>query len=312
MFSFFRRKSKLLPAPQWTNFSSLFEFEKFIGIVDRYFRAKGLAYTRNEDLILVRNEAWKYGQMGLWNLAQICKLAAPSQWKEIIWAHFDGLQRALDFETEFYRHAHDFSYAVPYIGVRVYPKEYIGHAGEGATIKQPISDDLVALLVFDFPHAICNIKPETTIQWNKTNEEIYDIGLANMRHKYSWQINSQLIDGVRIWFIEGEDLFVANSVLVLHLLSIPESRHGALIAIPNRHTVLVCPIQDLAVVKVLQPFIAILSGLYKDGPGSISEKLYWYKDKQLEILPYDIEKDVLNFKPSEGFLDMLHGLDEVR
>jgi hypothetical protein len=42
-------------------------------------------------------------------------------------------------------------------------------------------EDLSAIVVFDFPHAVSNLKPETTIQWNKTNEELYEIGLANIR-----------------------------------------------------------------------------------------------------------------------------------
>lgn len=310
MFSFFNRKKKSLPAPDWTSFTSLYDFEKFIGVVKSYFDGKRLAFTREDDLLIVRDPRWKAERMGLSNLAQICKQSPASEWKQIVAVHFDGLHRSMDFQREFLAKAHDYAYAAPYIGVRVYPRNYVEHIGDEVTIKHSIADDLVAMLVFDFPQTVSNIKPETTIQWNKTNEELYDIGLANIRHKYPWQVNSELISGMRIWFIEGEDLFVANSVLVMHLLSIPYSIYGSLVAIPNRHTVIVYPIENLEVISVLQPFIAILQGLYKDGPGSISSSLYWYRDGELSILPYEIGGDALNFKPTEEFIEVLNQLEK--
>lgn len=306
--SFFKRKRPSQPAPEWTPFESLSEYQLFIEHIDKYFRKKNLPYTQNEDAIIVQDESWKEMQLGLHNLAQICKQNKRSEWRSIVHDHFEGLQAAMEFEESFLSQAHDYSYAAPFIGVRIYHKGYVAHIGDEATIKEPIADDLVALLVFDFPHNIINIKPETTIQWNKTNEELYDMGRANIRQKYPANIHIEAVNNIRIWFIQENHLFVANNALDLHLLSVPTGAHGSFVGIPNRHVVMLYPIDNMEVMDALHPFIAILQGMHRDGPGSVSDSLYWYNNGRLIRLHYALEKDELHFQPTEEFHLMLENL----
>jgi len=263
-------------------------------------------FTVNEDVIVVDDPNWSYTQLGLSNLAKMCKQSRRPQWKSIITEHFEGMLRTAAFEKTFYMKAHDYAYAAPYIGIRVYPRDYISHIGEGTTIKRELAEDLIALLVFDFPHSVNNIKPETTIQWNKTNEELYEAGFGNTRMKYASKVSAEDINGIKIWFIQGDHFFVANAVLDLQLLPIPSGKYGALVGVPNRHAVLVYPIDNLEVVRAIQPLVAILLGLFRDGPGSISKSLYWYRDGQLTNLPYALNGDTFEFTPPEDFFDLMN------
>jgi hypothetical protein len=153
---------------------------------------------------------------------------------------------------------------------------------------------------------ICKQDPRSTIQWNKTNEELYETGLANIRMKYTEKFYAEDVNAIKIWFIEGDHLFVTNNVLYLHLLSVPSSAYGSLVGIPNRHVVVIYPIEDLGVVDALHPFISILEGLYNEGPGSISQKLYWHRDGQLLNLPYSLSDNNLEFKPPEEFVAVMN------
>jgi hypothetical protein len=308
LISFFRRKKNPDAAPSWTSFSKLSEYEEFIGLVRKYFNRKNLPHSIEADALTVTGGDWPYEQMGLANLAQICKQSRRPEWKDIINAHFDTMQRVSGFETEFYAKAHDYSYAAPHLGVRIHPNEYLANIGEEATITRRVADDLSAMLVFDFPHGVCNCKPETTIQWNRTNEQLFDLGLANGRMKYSTEIIAEKIHGTKIWFIQGDHFFVANSALEQNLLSAPQARYGSLIGIPNRHVVLLYPIEDLGVIDALQPFVVVLRGLYKEGPGSISRSLYWHRNGQLTRLPYHHSEDELDFNPPAEFLLMMDRL----
>jgi hypothetical protein len=49
-----------------------------------------------------------------------------------------------------------------------------------------------------------------------------------------------------------------------------------------------------------------------EGPGSISDNIFWYKDGHYENLPYEIVDDKIQFYPPEGFVSMLNslGLDQ--
>lgn len=308
MIPFFRKNKRSDPAPEWSSFSSLSDYEEFQSLVKKYFDRKKIPYRIEEDSITTDDADWPFGQMGLSNLAQTCNQNPRPAWKTIVKSHFDNMVANREFEDAFYEKAHDYSYASPYIGVRIYPNDYISIIGEEATIKRPLSEDLSAILVFDFPHAISNIKPEKTIQWNKTNEQLYEIGLANIRMKYPTEVSAETVNGSKIWFLQADHLFAANSILELHMQAVPEGTHGSLVGIPHRHTVLIYPIEDLGVIAAIQPFIFILRGMYKDGPGSISQGLYWHRDGQLTKLDYQLEGDELNFRPTDEFLEMMDSL----
>jgi len=312
MFSFFKRNKSSQPAPEWTPFSNMDDYKQFIKYVEGYFSRKGLNYTIEGDAVVVTDTSWKFGQMGLANLAQVCNQSRRSEWKSIVNRHFDTMQKTSEFDEAFYRQAHEYSFAAPYIGVRLYPNNYVSYIGEEVVIHRQVADDLMAILVFDFDHGVSNIKPETTIQWNRSNEQLFEIGLANIRQKYAAETVTERIDDTDIWVIQGDHFFVANSVLDAHLQSIPSGAFGSLIGIPHRHAVLAYPISDLGLVNLLPQFAYIVQGMYGEGPGSISESLYWYRDGELMRLPYTIEEESFAFTPPQEFLDIMNELPAAR
>ena len=72
MIPFFRKNKKSDPAPEWTPFSHLSEYEDFIYLVKKYFDRKKIIYSIDEDALIAQGGDWPTGQMGLSNLAQIC------------------------------------------------------------------------------------------------------------------------------------------------------------------------------------------------------------------------------------------------
>src|SRR5207247_218831 len=140
--------------------------------------------------------------------------------------------------------AHDFSFAKAYLGVRLYHNDYVSSLDESTSIGKQFTDDVFALLVFDFPHSVINVKPEQTIQWNKNNEELIEIGLANIKEKYKFNISTQKITDFTIWFVQGDHFFVPNILFDLQNNAKLDGTKGSLIGIPHRHAVLIYPIEN--------------------------------------------------------------------
>jgi len=189
--------------------------------------------------------------------------------------------------------------------VRLYAKDYFAPIGVENFIDKPVTEDITAVLVFDLPKAVSNIKPVQTIQWNKTNEELFEWGLANARRNNPVKIHTHRIGNHDIKIVEGVHFFVPN--IILDLVNHPElvGSKGSLIGIPNRHAVLVYPIENLEVITAINVLIPTIKGLYQDGPGEISLNLFWYYDNQFTTLPYELSDNTLQFRPTEAFLNVL-------
>ncbi len=87
--------------------------------------------------------------------------------------------------------------------------------------------------------------------------------------------------------------------------------YGSLVGVPHRHAVLIYPIENIEVVKVITNLIPIITGMYSEGPGSLSPDLFWHRDGILEQLPYQLEDNTIQFTPTERFLEMLNSLAGV-
>ena len=76
----------------------------------------------------------------------------------------------------------------------------------------------------------------------------------------------------------------------------------------RRDAVIACPIEDLRIVGALGMTIQAVCTMSQQGPGSITDNVYWYRVGEFTRLPYEIEGNELNFEPPDEFVEMLNGL----
>ena len=57
--------------------------------------------------------------------------------------------------------------------------------------------------------------------------------------------------------------------------------------------------------------LQVIVGMHRDGPGSISQNLYWYHEGEYIVLPYELEDQSLRFLPPDDFSELLDELGEV-
>lgn len=296
--------------PEWANFFDKKEYNCFIDSVEEYFKQNNFKISINDGVVIVENDDFGLNNLGLVNLAQVCKQEKRNVWKDIIADHFNRMIEANKFETDFNKKIKDFNQIQQYIGVRLYHKEYIETVGKENTVYRELTDEIVELLVFDLPHTVTSIKPKNISAWNKQTNELFDIGFKNIKSNYPLEISQQDMKDYKIWFIQSDNVFASNILLDKDDLKKHIGKHGALIGVPHRHAVIIYPIENLEVARAINSLIPIIKGMNNEGPGSISDKLYWYNDNKFINLPYKIGDNKLQFYPPDDFVTMLNRLED--
>jgi hypothetical protein len=308
MVSFFKRNSNSTVIPEWASFFNKKEYSLFIGEIDKYFKNLGIQYKIGDGQIDVDENEFGFKDLGLTNIAQVCKQQNLSYYSESITEHFDSLIRAKNFDTEFKRIADSFEEVKKYIGVRLYDYQYINHIGKENIIGKDFAGDIFSMIVFDFPDSVQSIKPEEISSWNKTTDELFDIGIKNMQEKYPLEITKEKFGQFSIMFVQGDHFFTPNVVFDIENRKELIGTKGSLIGLPHRHAAIIYPIENLEVIKAINDLIPTIYGMNQEGPGSLSNNLFWYKDKTFTDLRYKIDGDKMQFFPPNNFLEMLNEL----
>jgi hypothetical protein len=307
MFSFFK-KDKNSNMPEWASFFSSREYLIFIEEIHKYFEKISTTYSIFDGVINVEETVFGHNQLGLLNVGQVCKQSEMEEYGEIIKEHFDALIRTHKFGDYFETIISDFDMIKPYLGVRLYNNDYFEAVGIKNIIGIPLTERINSTLIFDLPDSIRNVKPEEAEKWNLDTNELLKIGVNNIQQKYGWEITKEKIGNFYIWFIQSDHFFAPNIVFDLENRSEISSENGILIAMPHRHAVLIYPIKTLEVVEAINSFIPIVYGMNQEGPGSLTNQIYYYKSEKLLNLPYELSEGKIHFSPPDEFVEVLNKL----
>ena len=308
MFSIFKHSNNPI-VPAWASFFKENEYSEFLNAIDGYFVKQNMKYTIGDGIIEVEANDSGFDKLGLANLAQNCKLNGVKRYKNLVSEHFDCMARANKYQSEFELMVNDFDKIKEFIGVRLYPKEYVSTLGRELTIGKDFAGDIYAMLVFDLPDSVINVQPKQADKWGKSKSALFELGLQNIKNKYPLDISQQQFDDFALWYVHGNHFFTPNIVFDLANRKELIGSKGALIGIPHRHSVLIFPIENINVAKAINRLIPAIYGMNQEGPGSVSNNLFWYKDGEFENLPYKIEADKIQFYPTDNFAELLSGLN---
>lgn len=291
-------------APEWAGFMDGDEYARFTKRVSADLSARGLAFELNnsEGTLRVTGEAGAQ-LLGLANLAQRCHRTAPESWVETIHRHFDTLLLGTPKAAEFLESlGTDFQRAQQYLKVRVHASGYA--AGLDATVNEVVADDLVSVLVYDLPESVATVHPNHVQKWGVPPHDLFQLGLRNVRAMGLLQ--PERIDlGGGPYVDVYEDLdnyFGASHALLLHEYFDPLPELGLLVGIPHRHSLLVHPIRDEQARSSLSALFHLAPHLYEQGPGSITQSVYWYRGGVFTLLPTQLlANGEIEFSPPSSF-----------
>lgn len=283
-------------------FESATQNDYFLAIVGEYFRKLEITFALEDDVVVVEDDRFGGQRLGLYNLAQSCAQTDVDAWPEFIGDHFDLMQEAFVFDQEFVQRVHDFDYARNYLSLRIYPEDYADHA---IIIQRPVAPGLMAMLVFDQPHAVTNVQPDQLKPWNVELDALFELAAQNAREAYEFPYRKIEVDEVELYYLAEDHLFVANAVLDVVQGNLAPGKKGMLATLPTRHVAMFYPVDTLETVKAVGTMMRMAYEIYADGPGSISDRVFWYDGSDFHVIPYAVEDQKLQVMPPQNFVDML-------
>lgn len=311
MFSFFQKNETVL-VPEWASFFSGKEYSRFNSELISYFDKLNIEYKISDGIVNVNKEIFGFSNLGLTNVAQVCKQEAIKHYKAIIFDHFDSMLKANEFEIWFSKIVHDFEKVKKYIGVRLYDNEYVSSIGKDLTIGKDFAGNIYSMLVFDLAHSIINVQPGQFAKWNQKFDDVFNLGIRNIMEKYPLEIKKENFKDSYFWFVHAKHFFAPNIVFELPDRSELIGSRGTLIGLPHRHSAIIYPIEDLEIMALINPLLSIIYGMNQEGPGSLSHMLYWYIDGEFIELNCKPEDGKLKFIPPDRFVKMLKTLEEAQ
>lgn len=294
--------------PTWAGFFEKTEYLNFLEELDLYFKLRGLNYEVESGVVTVSEREEELGKLGLTNIAQICKQHKIEEYGELITVHLDGMLGKRESDKKLMEHADDFRIIRDYVAIRLHNIDSVSIIGRENLIGFPVAGDIFAMLVFDLPESIVNVQRKHTEAWDKTDEELIELGIHNARERNPVEVVRHEFGGNPIYFVSAEHFFSGN--FIFDLPEHPEliGWHGTLVGIPNRHTTLFFPINDIGVLDGLNRLLPTVYGMHQEGPGSLSDKLFWYHEGEYLDLPYEVANGQLSFSPPATFVELLNRL----
>lgn len=297
--------------PAWANFLSPPQYRRFLELVCAHFEKEQRTYTLGDGVVHLEQPLGGAHQLGLLNLAQNCALNDEKEWPDIIESHFRIMAKSHQEHQVLHDRLGAFDKIADLLSVRLWPDSYLRELGKDKILHRRDVPGTITALVFDLPSSVRNVTPQESQAWGKTIEELFELGLANLRENCIPDVTEQnLGEGVTITLFSDESFFVASHALLLEEHGECLGTFGALVGIPHRHVLLVYPVNDLQVLPAIHRLIPIIHGMEREGPGSLSRGLFWYREGQFTDLPYELEKRVLRFSPPEEFVEMMNLLAE--
>lgn len=244
--------------------------------------------------------------MGLSNLAQICHGAPREEWAQLVGQHFSTLDGDLEIRFQSAEQAHAAMRA------RLIDDDYLS-GRDVPLVGRRVGNDLTVVLAYDLPDTVHLPGREKVLEWGD-EAELLELALENTRREPDLELTRHDYDEAQggptsIWLLTGDSFFTATHGLWAEAFDRPPSEHGTLVAVPNRHAVLAHPIRDLGVVGAIQIMLPLARDLWTEGPGTLSDGLYWLRDGFLERLETRVDGDAVTFAPSEELMDVLNGLE---
>lgn len=239
--------------------------------------------------------------LGLLQLAQHCHLGDREEWRDLITTHLRTMTA----------HLHDViePFSMFDLRIRLIPDTPDDRDTLRALGARPFAEGVVQVLAIDVPEAVRCVpaREVTELGWNI--DEAWASALAQTEAlEMPDELHTIDIGGVDIIHVFGERPFTASLVgvvdrLVGEVAHIAES--GAVISMPLRHSLLVHPIDGADVRTAIAGMIPITRQLFKQGPGSVSPHLYWWRNGKLQWIPtfFDGTIEGVEFYPSEELSD---------
>jgi hypothetical protein len=301
----FLRRLRGEPAavPAWASFFTPDDYASFLDVVRADLDRSGAQYTIDDGTVRISGTDEAFG---LSNLAQLAHLTERNEWPELVAGHFANLRATTGRDLGAL--AGDFDQVRSTLRVRLIADESMGGMSPkdigGSRAYVP---GILQVLVYDFPDSTASVPPDHVEGWPLDADAVWEVATDNVRLEPQPSRQEVPAQGGVFTMAIDDSFYVASRALRL-ADELPRGTIDAVFAVPNRHMLLSHAIRDVSVVGAMQAMMQVTSKAFLDGPGSISNQLYWWHDGQVVHLPISAQGDRIDFMPPEEFVALLNTL----
>jgi hypothetical protein len=301
---FLRRLRGEQPAvPDWASFFTADEYTAFLDVVKADLDRSGAQYSIDDGLVRISGSEEAFG---LSNLAQLAHVTERNEWPQLVAGHFANLRATTGRDLDAL--AGDFDEVKSTLRVRLLADESMGGMSladvRGSRAYAP---GILEVLVYDFPDSTASVPPDHVEGWPLDADAVWEVAIDNIRLEPQPTRQEVPAQGSVFTMAVDDSFYVATRSLRL-ADELPPGTKDAVFAVPNRHMLLWHAIHDVSVVGAMQAMMQVTSKAFLDGPGSISDQLYWWHDGEVVHLPVRAQGKSIDFMPPDTFVALLNTL----
>lgn len=291
-----------MDAPPWSPIADREDWNAFAELIADESAARGWTV----DL----SGGWAHDgevRYGLFNVAGKCRQVERGLWPEVVSEHFASIaataaRSALGAVPGFT----DAGEARAAMKARLLSDAYLEDTGADL-LGLRVAEDLIAVVAFDLPENVMLPERDELLQYGG-EEELLELALRQVREEPGLALERYELHGAPLYALTGESFFTATHALWADRLYKPPAELGTLVGVPTRHIVVAHPIRDRSALTVIAQMLQLVARHFGEGPGSLSDGLYWLVDGRMERLETWIDEQGPHLSPSPRFAQVLEAL----
>lgn len=294
--------------PEWApHFKSVDDFNHFIALVRRYFARRSIPARLIDGMVIAPqpdkpNDPEAATTFGLLNVSQACTGNPREEWGALVADHFDRVERTMRLNRDDAKFK-DYSWCRSRLVPRLWPLDSNPVLEHGV-----VRDDIPGLksaLSVDLPETVRSVLKDDVIGWPGTPDDWFTLAIETGQRLQEPTIQRLDIPcETPLLAIESPDQIAAWALGIDALPDVFGS-FGAVVALPTKGVMLAMPFNSAAIAQDIPNILAIATGLYRDGPASLTPKVYHVRKGTWAEIEYEINDGQLSVTPPPEFVAAL-------
>lgn len=296
-------------AEWWRPIMTAEKFAAFERAVNDYFESRGQKVEWSSDKGAAT--AASGAQMGMGNLAQVCAQTTEAEWTKVISEHFGRLEAAVAQAAA--EEIIPWEQVKSRLTIRLMANEAVPEEFRGNAVWRRDLQGVATMLAIDYPETVATVSRASAVEWGLPDEQLFAQALENLStiYKVDPPVMKEVANGA-LFLFSAEHFYAASHVLLLPKMTQCVGPFGAIVAIPTRHLMLCCPINNFEIVKDIGVMLNIAHKAEMDGPGSITHQLYFYRDGAFAMIQSEVGDDhQLRLTPPPELVQVLNDLESL-
>ncbi len=279
--------------------------ERFLQLVREYLERGGKEVVIHEGVARVEGEPMLHG---LSNLAQVCNQSPSDAWPRLVAEHLAKSDRPKMEAMVEDLAGSGYDQIASQLAIRIHPEDFLWGTLLDHIVHRRDLPGTLTVLVLDLPASALPVPVPIAESWGVPVASLFERALQNVAKckAVRWMSLPLPPDGsVTIDALHG-DFYASSHVLRTDAFLPRTGAFGNLIGLPTRGGMLSYPLDDLPTMRAIEAMLVITTGMFRDGPGSITPHLYWRTPTGQFLLQQGSNKGgKVQFAPSPEFVELM-------